>query len=122
MSKRKPFKSDSADISDNDGSKPSVSKSEPKQDLGQTKISSGSTLVLTVTLALLLATGSYFYSSFSGSSGKAPAFLTRLPESYALCTHEPGKVYTVTGKDGNGTADCLLVRKDRILGTGTIGR
>ena len=102
MTKRKPHSSSSAQ-SDNDKSR----DSKPVTSTSEKSGTSSTGLVLTVTLALILA----------GASSS----LTRLPESYALCTQEAGKVYTVTGEEGNGTADCLLVRKDRILGTGTIG-
>ncbi|KAI0920404.1 hypothetical protein AcW1_002156 [Taiwanofungus camphoratus] len=42
---------------------------------------------------------------------------TQLPESYALCT-DPGKVYTVDEVKPN--VDCMLVRRDRIMATGSL--
>ena len=116
MTKRKPHSSSSAQ-SDNDKSR----DSKPVTSTSEKSGTSSTSLVLTVTLALILAGASYLYTTGSSNSIKTDASLTRLPESYALCTQEAGKVYTVTGEEGNGTADCLLVRKDRILGTGTIG-
>ena len=44
--------------------------------------------------------------------------LSSVPESYAVCT-EPGLVYTVDEHRPN--ADCLLVNKDRIAATGSLG-
>lgn len=124
MSKRKSQKPTTVEPDDNHSSKSSESASseakpianEPKARLG-----SSLTFVLTVTLALVLAGASYFYATQPGRDGDVSSLLTRLPESYALCTHETGKVYTVTGEEGNDTADCLLVKKDCVLGTGTVG-
>jgi hypothetical protein len=71
--------------------------------------------------ALLLAGASYVFTT-RGSLGSIaptqPATLSKLPESYGLCG-ESGKVYTVDKDKPN--VDCILVRKDDILATGTKG-
>ena len=41
----------------------------------------------------------------------------RLPKSYALCTAEEGRVYTV--ELGDLATDCVSVSRHRVLGTGT---
>ncbi|GJE95765.1 amidohydrolase [Phanerochaete sordida] len=67
-----------------------------------------------VLVAVALAGASYFLAR--RPAAKEDAGITRLPESYGLCG-EPGKIYTVD--DDHPKVDCILVRKDEILATGT---
>ena len=72
--------------------------------------------------ALLLAGVSYVFTTRRTPDGDSTARLANvadLPESYGLCA-EPGKIYTVDVKHPN--VDCILVRKDTILATGTRGK
>lgn len=69
-------------------------------------------------VAVILAAISAVYTVYRRSAPFATA-LVKLPESYALCTPEGGKVYTVDESQLN--VDCLLVSRDRILSAGTIG-
>lgn len=67
-----------------------------------------------VLAAVTLAGVSYLFTS--SPAAKEDVGTTQLPESYGLCNVD-GKVYTVDDK--RPTVDCILVRKDEILATGT---
>jgi hypothetical protein len=60
----------------------------------------------------------YFLASGSPSFG-APSPSLDYSKPYILCSAEPGKVYTVDGK--NSQTQCILVDKGYILHTGTLG-
>ncbi|TCD68977.1 hypothetical protein EIP91_009199 [Steccherinum ochraceum] len=72
------------------------------------------------TAVLLAALSAAFtvYRRIQSSSAPSTTATAKLPESYALCTAEPGKVYTVEESAAN--VDCVLVSRDRILGTGSL--
>lgn len=83
--------------------------------------SSSHNYLLWISAAVLLAGITYLFMSRGTSSNtqpKASSLPSILPESYGLCT-EPGKIYTVD--EGTPTVDCIIVRKDEILTTGTKG-
>ncbi|KAI0688514.1 amidohydrolase family-domain-containing protein [Cytidiella melzeri] len=66
---------------------------------------------LAVALAIVLAGASYYVSGFYTTS------TTVVPESYAVCGHSSGKIYTVDNAQPN--VDCLLIHKNEIRETGT---
>ena len=73
-----------------------------------------------VFLAAVLAGVATYLSRRLGHGGASRRHhtVTFAPESYAVCT-EPGLVYTVDEHRPN--VDCLLVNKDRIAATGSLG-
>ena len=77
--------------------------------------------LLWISTAILLAGVSYILTTWSPSSdtrANSSALPITLPESYGLCT-EPGRIYTVD--EDKPTVDCIIVRKDEVLATGTKG-
>ncbi|THH33281.1 hypothetical protein EUX98_g931 [Antrodiella citrinella] len=70
--------------------------------------------------AVILGALSIAYTTYQrlGSHSSSSIGLAKLPESYALCAAESGKVYTVEETLSN--VDCVLVVRDRVLGTGTL--
>lgn len=76
-------------------------------------------LVPWILTALLLAGVSYYLTTRDTSNNSVSmshVALARLPESYGLCA-EPAKIYTVD--ENKPTVDCIIVRKDEILATGS---
>ncbi|KIP09425.1 hypothetical protein PHLGIDRAFT_102850 [Phlebiopsis gigantea 11061_1 CR5-6] len=73
-----------------------------------------------ISAAVLLAGASYLLTtrdiSSEAQSGGA-TLPTTLPESYGLCTTDAGKIYTVD--ENKPTVECIVVRKDEVLATGT---
>lgn len=81
---------------------------------------SKSTYVMWLLTGLTLAAVTYiFIPNDTPSVSKVALRNTHLPESYAICT-EPGKIYTVDAS--NSAVDCILVRRDEIMASGTLGK
>lgn len=78
-------------------------------------LSSSSSYLPWLLAALALAGCSYLYIGTGKASGGTQITTPSLPESYGLC----GKIYTVD--QDKPTVDCILVRKDTIISTGTRG-
>ena len=66
-----------------------------------------------------LSTAYTIYRRIGEHTVSSTGRVTRLPESYAVCTAEARRVYTVV--DDAPRVDCLLVSRDRVMGAGTIG-
>ncbi|KAI0790942.1 amidohydrolase family-domain-containing protein [Abortiporus biennis] len=81
-----------------------------------------------ILLTLLLGGLSFVYTYYFASKSqekldkiKQAEVHTHLPESYALCTSEKGKIYTVAQNDTEwNVVDCFLVKQDRIGAVGNL--
>ncbi|CAL1698062.1 unnamed protein product [Somion occarium] len=98
-----------------DQPKTSASTSSSSSSSSSSAFSFPTLALISIAIALALTT-SYLYSTRTNSD--VISSFTRLPESYALCTPDNVKIYTVV--QDRPTVHCLLVSKDRLLATGTL--
>lgn len=91
-----------------------MSKQQPAASSQRAEGSGKQQVVWTLIASAVAGLSTYYYSLTKGSTA-----LTSLPSAYALCANE-SRIYTVD--ESAPQVDCIVVDKQTISATGTLGR
>jgi hypothetical protein len=97
-----------------------ISKSDPKYRRQPPPPPVRPTRALHIAISLLILGGFVFYAQ--RNIPKHAPRIDKLQESYAICSKEGRKVYTVPEEGGVGGVECVVVRGKEVLDTGSLGR